>query len=245
MFFPLRDHNPTRGTPFVTIGLIAANFLFWFVELGQGERLGYFLARWGATPFELTHLQDLVGPVAGTPLVHAPGPPLLWITPLASMFLHAGWLHLLFNMHFLWIFGNNVEDALGHARFLLFYLLWGLFGLGLHVATDPDSIVPTVGASGAISGVLGAYLMLYPRARVTSLLFLGLFIQFLQVPALVLIVVWTLLQIFGGLASVGRVGGGTAYWAHIGGLAAGYFSTRWLARDRLAAQSLRQQWLRR
>jgi membrane associated rhomboid family serine protease len=245
MFFPLRDHNPTRSTPLVTIALIAANLLIWFIELGQGERFADFLARWGATPFELTHFEDLIGSVPDTPIVHVPGPAILWITPLSSMFLHAGWVHLIFNMHFLWLFGNNVEDALGRARYLLFYLVWGLLGLLLHVATDPNSLIPTVGASGAISGVLGAYLMLYPRARVTSLLFLGFFIQFLQVPAVVLIVVWTLLQIFGGLATAGNQGGGTAYWAHLGGLAAGYFTTRWLARDRLAAQGLRQQWLRR
>jgi membrane associated rhomboid family serine protease len=245
MFLPLRDHNPTRNTPVLTFALIAGNLLVWFVELGQGDRLGDFLARWGATPYELTHLQDLVGAVPGTQLVHVQGPAFLWITPFTSMFLHAGWMHVLFNLHFLWIFGNNVEDALGHVRFLLLYLVWGLFGLLLHVAIDPDSVIPTVGASGAISGVLGSYLTLFPRARVTSLLFLGIFVQLLQVPALILIVVWTFLQIFGGLASVGNAGGGTAYWAHIGGLAAGYFATRWVARDRVTAQSLRGRWLRR
>ena len=244
MLLPLRDHNPTRSTPVLTLALIAANLLVWFVELGQGERIGLFLARWGATPFEITHLEDLVGVVPGTPLVHAAGPALLWVTPFTSMFLHAGWMHVLFNLHFLWIFGNNVEDALGHVRFIFLYLAWGMFGLLLHVAIDPNSVIPTVGASGAISGVLGSYLTLFPRARVTSLLFLGFFIQFLQVPALILIVVWTLLQIFGGLASVGNSGGGTAYWAHVGGLAAGYFTTRWVARDRLLAQSWRERWLR-
>jgi rhomboid family protein len=244
MFLPLRDHNPTRTTPYLTISLIATNLLVWFYELSRGSNLDLFLARWGATPFELTHLKDLIGAVPGTQLVHVAGPRLLWVTPLTAMFLHASWIHILFNLHFLWIFGNNVEDVLGHLRFLAFYVLWGLFGFLLHIAIDPDSIIPTIGASGAISGVLGAYLTLFPRARVTSLLFLGFFIQFVQVPALVLILVWTVLQIFAGVATIGARGGGTAYWAHVGGLASGYFITRWVSRDRLAAQTWRQRWHR-
>jgi membrane associated rhomboid family serine protease len=161
------------------------------------------------------------------------------------MFLHGGWMHLIFNMLFLWIFGNNVEDELGRGRFILFYLLWGLFGLALHVATASSSPIPVVGASGAISGVLGAYAVLYPRARVTCLLFLGFFIQLVKVPALLLITVWTVLQIFGAVAAGSGAGSSTAYWAHVGGLAAGWSMMRWGARDRLDATRMREHWLSR
>jgi len=227
----------------VTLVLIAINVGVFFFEVAQGQAMGAFIARWGATPFELTHFRDLVGPAQTLPLNHVEGPTPLLITALTSMFLHGGWLHLLMNMHFLWLFGNNVEDYLGHIRFLIFYLLWGFFGLALHVLVDWRSIIPVVGASGAISGVLGAYLVLYPRARVTSLLFLGIFIQFIEVPALVLILVWTGMQVLGGISSIQQLGGGTAYWAHVGGLAAGWFMLRWVARDQLDAQRWRKQWL--
>lgn len=227
----------------MTLVLIAINVGVFFFEVAQGQAMGAFIARWGATPFELTHFRDLVGPAQTLPLNHVEGPTPLLITALTSMFLHGGWLHLLMNMHFLWLFGNNVEDYLGHIRFLIFYLLWGFFGLALHVLVDWRSIIPVVGASGAISGVLGAYLVLYPRARVTSLLFLGIFIQFIEVPALVLILVWTGMQVLGGISSIQQLGGGTAYWAHVGGLAAGWFMLRWVARDQLDAQRWRKQWL--
>ncbi|HEX9641063.1 MAG TPA: rhomboid family intramembrane serine protease [Candidatus Krumholzibacteria bacterium] len=237
MFLPLRDHNPTRRRAYVTIGLIVLNFLVFIYEAGQGREMGLFIARWGATPFELTHFKDLVGELREIKLVHVPGPTPIHLTALTSMFLHGGWLHLGMNMLFLGIFGNNIEDFLGSIRFLALYILWGLFGLALHVATRPSSPIPVVGASGAISGVLGAYLVLYPRARVTSLLFLGFFVQFVEVPAVVLITVWTLFQVVGGITSLGSIGGGTAYWAHVGGLAAGWFMMRWLAREQLEARA--------
>jgi membrane associated rhomboid family serine protease len=243
MLLPLRDHNPTTRTPVVTLALIATNFLVFFVELSQGSNLSEFIARWGATPYELTHFEDLVGHVRGTSLVHVPGPPFLPVTAVTSMFLHGGWLHLLFNMHFLWIFGNNVEDFLGPVRFLLFYLTVGVLGLATHVSIGPNSLVPTVGASGAISGMLGAYLVLYPRARVTSLLFLGIFIQFLEVPAVLLIGVWIGMQILGGVIGLGFLNsGGIAYWAHIGGFAAGWLGIRWIARGQLQAHQWRARW---
>jgi membrane associated rhomboid family serine protease len=237
MFLPLRDHNPTRHRAYVTIGLIALNCLVFLFEVGQGREMGLFISRWGATPFELTHFSDLVGELRDINLVHVPGPTPIQLTALTSMFLHGGWLHLGMNMLFLWIFGNNVEDFVGSLRFLALYILWGLFGLALHVATRPSSPIPVVGASGAISGVLGAYLVLYPRARVTSLLFLGFFVQFVEVPAVVLITVWTVFQVVGGITSLGSIGGGTAYWAHVGGLAAGWFTMRWLAREHIEARS--------
>ena len=244
MFFPLRDHNPTQRLPVVTMALIAANVVVFAVEVFQGNQLGIFLARWGATPYELTHGVDLVGALEGTPLVHVEGPRPLWITTVSSMFLHGGWLHLTFNMWFLWIFGNNVEDFLGRLRFLLFYLLTGLAGLAIHVAIAPNSILPTVGASGAVSGMLGAYLVLFPRARITSVLFLGFFFQFLEVPAILLIGLWTGIQVLGGLAGLMVKGesGGVAYWAHVGGFAAGWLGIRWFYRKRLADSIWRNRW---
>lgn len=232
MFLPLRDHNPTTRIPWVTLGLIAVNVVVFLKGLGAGPDTHLLLARWGATPYELTQLDDLVGHVQGSGLVHVPGPSLLWLTAFTSMFLHGGWLHLLMNMHFLWIFGNNVEDALGSLRYLGFYLAAGLFGLLIHVATDPDSIVPTVGASGAISGMLGAYLVLYPRARVTTLLFLGFFVSYVEVRAVLLITAWTLLQVLGGLVglTVSGTSGGVAYWAHLGGFAGGFVGMHLLFR---------------
>ena len=113
MFLPLKDHNPTRNTPYVTIALIVLNLVVWFYELAQGADIGLFMARWGATPYELTNFTDLVGPLPGSPIVHVPGPPWIHLTSITSMFLHAGWGHVLLNLHFLWIFGNNVEDVLG------------------------------------------------------------------------------------------------------------------------------------
>jgi membrane associated rhomboid family serine protease len=242
MFLPLKDHNPTDRTPVVTLALIVVNAAIFFVEISQGAAMGEFIARWGATPYELTHFEDLVGRLRGTQLVHVEGPSFLPVTALTSMFLHGGWLHLILNMHFLWIFGNNVEDFLGPVRFLLFYLATGLLGLAAHVITDPSSPIPTVGASGAISGVMGAYLVLYPKARVTSLLFLGFFIQFVRVPAVFLITVWIVMQILGGLAGLGVQGGGIAFWAHIGGFVAGWLGVRWIARGELASHQRRARW---
>jgi len=244
MFFPLKDHNPTRRQPVVTWALMAVNFAIFFYEILQGSGLGDFIACWGATPYELTHFTDLVGRFQAAPQVnHTPGPAFLPMTAISSMFLHGGWLHLLFNMHFLWIFGNNVEDLLGPARFFGFYLVTGLVGLATHVFSDPDSVIPTVGASGAISGVMGAYLVAFPRARVTSLLVLGFFIQFLEVRAVLLIGFWIAIQIALGLVGLGvSAGGGTAYWAHIGGFVAGWIGIRWVARTQLAQRTWVNAW---
>ena len=246
MFLPLRDHNPTARFPWITAGLIVLNVLMFLREIAAGPEMPLLLARWGATPYELTQFEDLIGRVRGTPLVHVEGPPVLWLTALTSMFLHGGWLHLLLNMHFLWIFGNNVEDALGSLRFLAFYLATGLLGLGAHVLTDPLSIVPTVGASGAISGMLGAYLVLYPRARVQTLLVLGFFVTLLEVRAVLLILVWTVIQVFGGLAGLmaSGVSGGVAYWAHIGGFVAGFAGMRMLFPGTVARARAAGAWRR-
>ena len=137
------------------------------------------------------------------------------------MFMHGGWLHLIGNMWFLWVFGDNVEDAMGPSRFILFYLLSGLVASAAQIATDTNSIIPMVGASGAIGGVMGAYALLYPRARVRTLVFLGFFITTLSVPALFILAWWFVVQLVSGLPALGRQGGGVAFWAHIGGFLAG------------------------
>ena len=235
MFLPLKDHNPTTLRPFVTIGLIALNCFVFLIELGHGPSLPYFLARWGAVPYAFTHFGGVV--TVGNNLPATPAAAPFWITGITSMFLHGGWAHLLFNMLFLWIFGNNVEDFLGHLRYLVFYIVTGLVGLYTHVLLHPSSTIPVVGASGAISGVLGAYIVLYPRARVTTLLFLLFFVTFIEVPAVVLLGFWIILQLFSGLGSLGHSGSGTAHWAHIGGFAAGYLTLRfWLAKDLVLAR---------
>jgi len=144
-----------------------------------------------------------------------------WPTTLTSMFMHGGWLHLLSNMWFLWIFGNNVEDSMGHWRFAVFYLLCGLAAAGLQVFSNPGSAIPMVGASGAIGGVMGAYVLLYPRVNVHMLIFLGFFVTTVAVPALFMLGYWFLIQLIGGFGSVGQAGGGVAFWAHVGGFVAG------------------------
>jgi membrane associated rhomboid family serine protease len=144
-----------------------------------------------------------------------------WITVFTHMFLHGGWLHLLGNMWFLWIFGNNVEDSMGAARFAVFYLLCGLAAAALQVAFQPDSAIPMVGASGAIGGVMGAYIVLYPRVHVQMLVILGLYVTTVSVPAVFMLGYWFVLQLVGGAVGVGEEGGGVAFWAHVGGFVTG------------------------
>ncbi len=222
--FPIKDENPHFLTPVVTYGLIAANALVWvFVQgLGSEPYLTRSVCELGLIPGEL--LQRLpagqvvpLGPSAGC-VIAAQGS---WATTLSSMFLHGGWFHLIGNMWFLWIFGNNVEDSMGHLRFVAFYLLCGLAASALQIATQPASAIPMVGASGAIGGVMGAYVVLYPRVRVHLLLWLGFYVTRAVVPASFMLGYWFLLQIVGGAFSLGRSGGGVAFWAHVGGFAAG------------------------
>jgi membrane associated rhomboid family serine protease len=159
-----------------------------------------------------------------------------WYTPLTSMFLHGGWLHLIGNMWFLWLFGNNVNDSMGHGRFLVFYLLCGLAAAAGQTLVNPSSPIPMVGASGAISGVMGAYVVLYPRVRVHMLVVLGFFITRIAVPAYLMLGYWFLLQILGGLPSLGDEGGGVAFWAHAGGFIAGAILISVFQDDELVAK---------
>jgi membrane associated rhomboid family serine protease len=215
---PLYDRNPTRRFPIVTVGLIVACFAVFGLELtvsmgGGDAALEDFFTRWGALPANITAAIE-----AGN-----------WLSPailgiLTSVFLHAGWLHIIGNMLYLWIFGNNVEDRMGRLPYLVFYLVGGVVAALAQVAIAPHSRDPLVGASGAIAATLGAYLVLFPGARILSLVFLGFFYQLLQVPAVLILGFWFVLQLISGVASLGPTTaqeGGVAFFAHIGGFALG------------------------
>jgi membrane associated rhomboid family serine protease len=221
--FPLRDDNPHFLTPVITYGLIAANVLAWALLQGFGSEplLSSSVCRLGLIPAELlqTAPPGARFPVAEN-VVCVLGES-AWYTPLTSMFMHGGWMHLIGNMWFLWIFGNNVEDSMGHTRFLIFYLLCGAAAAAAQTLTDPDSIIPMVGASGAIGGVMGAYVLLYPRVNVHMLIFLGFYATTIAVPAVFMLGYWFVLQLISGAASIGAEGGGVAFWAHVGGFVAG------------------------
>ena len=214
---PLRDENPSSSAPVVTRALIGLNVVAFVYELMLGPELHPFIYTWGLVPARLTlALQSNAESLAG------PG-----LTILTSMFLHGGWLHLIGNMWYLWIFGDNIEDRLGRGRFLIFYLMSGAVAAGLHAALNPASRMPTVGASGAIAGVLGAYLAAFPRARIITLVPLFPFFQVMALPALVVLGLWIVMQFFSGALSLGYGGGGgVAWWAHIGGFAFGLLGMR-------------------
>ena len=216
---PLRDANPTRRTPLVTLALIATCVVVFLYQLsltagGGDAALGRFVTDWGVVPAEL--VQSLrAGHVLSMETA----------TLVTSQFLHGGFLHIGGNMLFLWIFGNNVEDRFGRPQFLVFYLVGGVIAALAQVAIDPGSTVPTIGASGAIAATLGAYLILFPAARVTTAIFLVFFYQLIEVPAVVVLVFWFVIQLFSGIGSLG-VGdaaseGGVAFFAHIGGFVFG------------------------
>jgi membrane associated rhomboid family serine protease len=216
---PLRDDNPSSSAPIVTWLLILANIVvFVYMLLLQSETaLNRFILAFGAIPGEIT------GRAGGAPISHYP-------TLITSLFLHGGWLHIGGNMLYLWIFGDNVEDLMGHGRFLIFYLISGLAAAWTHIALSPASTVPLIGASGAIAGVLGAYLVLFPRARILSLIPFGVFSRLYPIPALLFLPLWFLLQLAYGALSLGGEGAGVAFWAHVGGFLAGVILVRLFAR---------------
>jgi membrane associated rhomboid family serine protease len=199
---PLRDIIPSRTTPVVTIALIAVNVLVFLFELSLGRAVDAFTLYWGLVPAAFS-----------------------WVTVFTSMFLHGGVLHVAGNMLYLWIFGDNVEDRMGHGRFLVFYLLCGVAAALAQTITTPDSVVPMVGASGAIAGVMGAYFVLYPKSRIVTLIPLFFFFQVIEVPANLFLGIWFLMQFISGLGSIvtvtGQSAGGVAFWAHIAGFVAG------------------------
>jgi membrane associated rhomboid family serine protease len=207
---PLSDHNPRRTTPVVNFLFIAVNVFMFLWEVSLGDRIepalfafGFIPARFWASPHIVVNL----------------------VRMMFSMFLHGGWLHLIGNMWYLWVFGDNIEDRLGHTRYAIFYVLCGLLATLAHAVTSPMSRVPSIGASGAIAGVLGAYLILFPRAQVTTLIPIFIFITVREIPAVLVLGLWFVLQFFSGVASVGvpdaANAGGVAYFAHIGGFVAG------------------------
>ncbi|SEM47058.1 Membrane associated serine protease, rhomboid family [Stigmatella aurantiaca] len=228
--FPISDDNPTLRTPVMTYGLLGVIVAVWALVQGAGFNtvaLASSVCNWGMVPGELSGRAQLgfAVPLGEGLACVVDNEPFNWLTPLTSMFLHGGWGHILGNCLFFWVFGNNVEDSMGRGRFLVFYLLCGLVAAGAHVLVDPGSPVPTVGASGAISGVLGAYLVLYPRVRVKLLVPLFIFLTFISLPAWVVLIYWFVLQVITGLPQLmtlrPEVSGGVAVWAHIGGFVAG------------------------
>ncbi len=225
--FPLHDDNPTELFPLVTIGIILACVAVWVFVQGAGtssDILSESICAFGAIPGEIT----------GRMVGQGPCPPggLTWQALLTSMFLHGGWMHLIGNLWFLWIFGNNVEDSMGRGRFLVFYLLTGLIASATQVWLDPTSPIPTIGASGAIAAVMGAYVVLYPRARIDTLFFFVIFIRVIPLPAWVILGYWFLIQMVSELARPGG-GGGVAYAAHVGGFLAGVVLIRLFANPKL------------
>jgi len=248
MVLPLGDLHRTRITPVVTYTLIAINVLVYLVQVQQGEP---FTMAFACTPWEITHNQDLVGPQLKPPVVvrridpsdptgrhvievkrqpvaipHAPSPFPVWLTLFTAMFLHGSPMHLIGNMLYLWIVGDNVEEVLGSVRYIIVYLACGLVGSLAQIAAGPDSIIPTLGASGAIAGIMGAYVIWFPHHQIRVLVFQFITIMPIVLPAVVVIGGWILLQVYLGAGSFRKLGesGGVAYLAHVGGVLTGIFA---------------------
>ena len=243
--FPISDDNPTLHTPWMTYVILALIFAVWVLVQGAGfseEQLAVSICNLGLVPAELMHTRPIG---FGVPMTRelacvVDDAAIIWLTPITSMFLHGSWGHILGNALFFWVFGNNIEDSMGPYRFVLFYLLCGVIAAGTHVALDPRSPVPTVGASGAISGIMGAYLVLYPKAHVRLLIWILLYIRVVPVPAWAALLWWFGWQIIAGLPQLSPVrpdvSGGVAVWAHIGGFVAGVVLVKLFENDILVAK---------
>ncbi len=209
MIIPIRDDNPTQTISWVTMGLIIANILAFVYELSLGAGLDTFIREYAMTPYLVVQFSSIS----------------TCLTLLTSMFLHGGWIHIIGNMLYLWIFGNNIEDTLGHGRFLIFYLLCGLGGAIGHLFSNPNSTIPSLGASGAIAGVLAAYLVLYPWTSIDVAIPIFIFIKIIRLPAIIVIGFWFFLQLLSGYTAVTtpvmQPSGGIAWFAHIGGFLTG------------------------
>ncbi len=209
---PLRDTNPHRTVPFVNYFLIGANVIIFLFQISLGRQYESFIYQFGLVPYRLTSDIQLFdfGLMTFLPI-------------FSSMFMHGGWMHLIGNMLFLHVFGDNIEDRLGHVRYIFFYLLAGVGAAAGQILINPTSEIPMVGASGAIAGVLGAYILMFPRARILTLIPIFFFIQFVELPAYLFLGIWFLMQLISGTLSLGIGGdaGGVAWWAHIGGFVAG------------------------
>ncbi len=225
MLIPLKDENPTSRFPIVTVLFIALNVVIFILQLISPEGLQFYVYKMGTIPYEITHFKSLPLVVGHTAELIPRLTPAL--TLIVSMFLHGGFFHLLFNMLYLWIFGNNVEDFLGPFRFILFYLISGVGASLTHIIFNANSKVPMIGASGAIAGVLGAYLILYPKARVMTLIFFIFIIRIVPIPAAFVLGFWFFMQ----LMNMGG-GGGVAWFAHIGGFIIGIVLIKLIIRKR-------------
>ena len=211
---PLRDDNPAQRVPFVTRAIIVANVIVFVYELSLADGMNELLRDWGVVPGRL--FAALTGETSL---------PVELSTLVTSLFLHGGWLHLIGNMWYLWIFGDNVEDRMGHGRYLFFYFGAGIFAALFHSALQPGSPTPTVGASGAIAGIMGAYLVRFPHSRILSLVTVIFFFTTIEIPAWIMLIYWFAIQFFSGVGSIGfshvSEGGGVAFFAHVGGFLAG------------------------
>jgi membrane associated rhomboid family serine protease len=216
---PFKDDNPTRTFPYVTIIIIGINVVVYLMEVLSPESSRQIVYSYGAIPYAIIHFRS-VQPISPV------------LTIFTSMFMHGGILHIAGNMLYFWIFGNNIEDVLGHVRFIFFYLICGVIAAYSYALTSPSSTVPMIGASGAIAGILGAYLLLFPKARVHTLIFFGIFIQIVRLPALIVIGFWAIIQLVSGLFAEGmQAQGGIAWFAHVGGFATGLLTIKlWLPR---------------
>ncbi|MDP1890921.1 MAG: rhomboid family intramembrane serine protease [Gemmatimonadaceae bacterium] len=232
---PIGDDNPTIRVPVVTIFLIVAMFAVWVLVQGAGADEGLLAAsvcNLGMVPGELTGLAPLGSgvPIGRDLACVIDNQRINLLTPVLSMFLHGGWMHIIGNAMFLWVFGNNIEDVVGRRRFLAFYLICGLAAAAAHVAVDPRSPVPTVGASGAVSGVMGAYLVLFPKVRVRMLFFFVIILKVIPLPAWLVLLYWFGLQLLSGIPELlspnPEIAGGVAVWAHVGGFVAGVLLVR-------------------
>ena len=240
---PFRDENETVRTPIVTFLLIGINALVWFLVQGAGFNevaIAASVCNYGLVPGELTGMAEpgtAIPRSANLACIVDPGREPQHI--FTSMFLHGGWMHIIGNMWFLWLFGNNVEDSMGRFRYLVFYLLCGIAAAVAQVVAQPDSPVPMVGASGAIGGVMGAYIVLYPRVRVYTLVPIFIIFTTIALPAWVMLGYWMLLQLLGGFSGQES---GVAFWAHIGGFAAGVVLVKLFARPDYIAEHRARHW---
>lgn len=209
--FPIRDDNPQINKPVATYAIIGLNAVAWFAlqGMGFGDQLHASVCHYGLIPADLFS-SNTSGPCGPNGMG--------WAGLFSSMFMHGSWMHILGNMWFMWIFGGNVEDSMGPVRFTLFYLLSGLAAAAAQIVSDTGSTIPMVGASGAIGGVMGAYIVLFPKVKVHLLV---MFIITFRVPAIAMLGYWIVVQLLGGISSLGTSGGGVAFWAHVGGFAAG------------------------
>jgi membrane associated rhomboid family serine protease len=243
---PYHDENETQRTPFVTLALIALTVFTWLFVQGAGATfaLARSVCELGLIPGELTaSLPPGSGFSMGEGLVCLTDPGRQFPNVITSMFLHGSWMHLLGNMWFLWLFGNNVEDSMTRPRFIAFYILCGLAAALAQVAANPSSEIPMVGASGAISGVMGAYLVLFPQVRVYTMVPLGFFFTSIALPAWLMLVYWAFLQFAGGLTSiVSEQTGGIAFWAHLGGFIAGVVLVKIFERRERVAGHTSHHW---